>query len=273
MARRRGPLAQPALRRLWVSRLLSNAGSYVQLTAVAWLVLREHGGPAHLGLVIAIATLPAALLVLEGGALADRFPVRPFVGITTVLLAVNAVALTVVESVEGLTLWEISAGAAISGTLGALSAPSTMRLTHLAVDEDDLPAANSLFSIEFNLARLAGPAVGGLLIAAGAPGLCFAANAASYLVFALVVAWIPLRKQVGRARGLSLRAGLRAVRAVSPLVTVTAVLAPIGLLGMNLSVFARSSLMTCWTLERWASGSSRVPPAPGHCWPEWSWRD
>jgi MFS-type transporter involved in bile tolerance (Atg22 family) len=57
-------------------------------------------------------------------------------------------------------------------------------------------------------------------------------------VFALVVAWIPLRKQVGRARGLSLRAGLRAVRAASPLVTVTAVLAPIGLLGMNLSVFA-----------------------------------
>jgi MFS family permease len=177
------------------------------------------------------------------------------------LLALNASLLAVFEGVGDLTLWQISAAAAISGTLGAATGPGTMRLLHDIVDEDQLPAAIALASVEYNIARVAGPAVGGLLLAAGGPGVCFGANAASFLAFALVVVSVPRTRRVARARRPSLRSGLQAVRGVPPLVTIAVVLAPIGLLGLNLSTVG--PIVASNVLQLGAAGFGLVTSAAG----------
>jgi Transmembrane secretion effector len=236
-------------------------GSFAQVLALTWVVLRENGGALHLGFVVAIATLPWTLLALEGGVLADRYAPRAFVVVMQLLLAANASVLAILEGIGNLSLWEISAAAAISGTLGTLVAPGSMRLVHDIVDEDELPAAIALSSVEFNVARVAGPALGGLLLAAGGPGVCFGGNAASFLVFALVVSRISLQRNDPPAQRPTLRHGLRAVRAVPPLVTVALVLGPIGLLGLNLSAFG--PIVADTVLRFGAAGFGLVTSAAG----------
>jgi MFS family permease len=223
------PLRVAEYRRLWLAFLVSNLGTFLQLTAAPWLMLQLTGSAFMVALVTAALTTPRLLLTLPAGALADAFDRRIMVTVGQVIAALSTAVMAVSAWQDELTpvlLLTLTFGLGI-GT--AIAIPALQTLVPDLVDEELVPAAVSLNSASFNVARAVGPAIGGAFVAAGAADLAFALNAASYLAVIGTVLTLPALGSADRSSGgvwQSTRVGLRFVRftrAVLLVVTVTAV--------------------------------------------------
>ncbi|MGZ4292000.1 MAG: MFS transporter [Gaiellaceae bacterium] len=180
-------------RLFFFGQLTSVAGTWMQNIALAWVVvgLTPHSRGLAVGLLTVCRFGPFTLLGLFAGVVTDRFDNRRLVIVTqTVQMAFSALlaALTLLGHVQ---LWEVYAIAALTGTAIVFDAPSRQNLTFQMVGKDELPNAVALNSSLFNLARIFGPALAGVLIAAVGAGWCFAVNAASFL--AVLAALLAMR--------------------------------------------------------------------------------
>ncbi len=180
-------------RLFFFGQLTSVAGTWMQNIALAWVVvqLAPHSRGLAVGLLSVCRFGPFTLLGLFAGVVTDRFDNRRTVIITqTIQMGFSAVlaALTLLGHAQ---LWEIYAIAALTGTAIVFDAPSRQNLTFQMVGKDELPNAVALNSSLFNLARIFGPALAGVLIAAVGAGWCFAINAVSFL--AVLVALLAMR--------------------------------------------------------------------------------
>ncbi|WP_328460101.1 MFS transporter [Actinoplanes sp. NBC_00393] len=210
------PLRQPVFRMLWLAVLASNVGTWMQTVGAQWLVVHEPGAATWVSLVQAVTMLPVLLFALPSGALADTLDRRRMLlGVQIGLFGVGAVlaALTALDRMPPPLLLIFTF---LLGVGQALTLPSWQALIPEVVPHDQLPAASALGAINTNLARSAGPAVGGLLVAHLGPAAVFALNALSFAVFALVLLlWRrPARTLSGHPEhfGSALRAGGRYVR-------------------------------------------------------------
>lgn len=223
------PLAVPEYRRMWVAFLVSNLGTFLQMTAAPWLMLELTGSVFLVSLVTASMTLPRLLLTLPAGSLADQFDRRIMGSIGQVIasLAVGVMAVTTwQDQLTPVLLLALTFGVGM-GT--AISLPAIQTLVPDLVDQDLVSAAVSLNSASFNVARAVGPAIGGAIVAAGAADVAFGLNAVSYLAVIGVLLTLPSQSSADRSRGgvwQSTRVGLRFVRftrAVMLVVVVTGV--------------------------------------------------
>ncbi|WP_166646341.1 MFS transporter [Zavarzinia compransoris] len=196
----------PAYRYFFAGQLVSLTGTWVQTVAQSWLVYRLTGSPLMLGTVVFVNQLPMLVLAPLSGALADRLPKR------RLIVATQAMQMMLAAGLAGLTLGGavsvplVLAVAGLSGLVQALDVPARQAFVVEMVGKDDLPNAIALNSSLFNGARLIGPSVGGLLVAAVGEGWCFALNAGSFAAVILSLALMPLpaRPPVARqARGLA----------------------------------------------------------------------
>ena len=121
------------------------------------------------------------MLGLFAGVVTDRFDNRRIVIVTQTVQMVFSAVLAVLALAGTSELWEVYAIAALTGTAIVFDAPSRQNLTFQMVGKDELPNAVALNSSLFNLARIFGPALAGVLIAAVGVGWCFAINAVSFL--------------------------------------------------------------------------------------------
>lgn len=167
---------------LFPANVLSNIGTWVQIVAQDWLVLQltDNNG-FYLGLVTAIQFLPVMLLSLHGGALADRVDKRKLLIATNTLAALACYALGILVVAEVIELWHVFICAAVLGIASAIDAPIRQSFTAEIVGDDDVANAVSLNSANFNMGRLVGPALSGILIAKFGTGPSFLINATSYL--------------------------------------------------------------------------------------------
>ena len=168
-------------RLFFAGQLVSLVGTWMQIVAQAWLVYRLTQSPFLLGLAGFAGQIPNLAFGPFMGSLADIFPRRRILVATS--LAGLAIAgtlglLTVGGHVE---IWHVFVLAALLGTVNALDAPTRQSFLVEMVGREDLPSAIALNSSMFNAARLVGPAIGGLVVAATGEGWCFLVNAASYL--------------------------------------------------------------------------------------------
>ena len=179
---------------LFPANALSNIGTWVQIVAQDWLVLQltDNNG-FYLGLVTAIQFLPVMLLSLHGGVLADRVDKRKLLIATNTLAALACYALGILVVAEVIELWHVFVCAAVLGIASAIDAPIRQSFTAEIVGKADLPIAVSLNSANLNLARLIGPGLSGLLIAAFGTGPSFLLNAVSYLF--IITALLFLRER------------------------------------------------------------------------------
>ncbi|MBC8161012.1 MAG: MFS transporter [Roseiflexaceae bacterium] len=168
-------------RLLWGGQLVSQIGTWMQTTAQAWLVLELTGSPFALGFVSTLQFLPFTLLSLFGGLIADRFPKRKLLLITQILGLVQAVLFALLVTSGLVALWQIYLLAVLQGIITAIDNPVRQAIIGELVDRDDMVNAVGLVSVQFNAARIVGPALAGLLIAwlGNAPVLWI--NAASFL--------------------------------------------------------------------------------------------
>ena len=174
----------------WISSLLSNIGSWMQQVAQPWLVLSLSGSSLWVGLTSFAANIPGLLFTLTGGLLADRFDRKR---VTLILQAIQffVILMMVVLLITGLLrVWIIIVISFIVGLTDALCNPSLQTIVPSLVVKKDIAKAVSLNSTQFNLSRILGPVIAGIVIARFGIVACFSANAASYLPYFIAIWFI-----------------------------------------------------------------------------------
>jgi MFS family permease len=205
------PFRYPAFRAIWIANLASNMGSMIQSVGAAWLMTELTRSHMLIALVQAGATIPILLLGVFAGAIADNYDRRRvMLAAQTGMLLVSA-ALTVTTWMGAITPLLLLFFTLAVGAGTALNGPAWQASVRMQVGPKDLPQAIALNSIAFNLARSAGPALGGLLISVTGPAPAFALNAVSYLALIIVLMrWHPEVAQPKRSPMLaSITTGLR----------------------------------------------------------------
>ncbi len=169
-------------RMYWLGQAVSTMGMWAGEVALSWLVLSVSNSPAVLGLSVTIRFLPSIFLSPFGGVIADRFPKRPVLLLTESCQLLAALSLAVLTSTGTVTLTLIFVLAALRGVVDALDMPARQAFVVELVGTRDVGNAVALNSLQFNLARIVGPALGAALIGTLGIAACFYFNAATYLV-------------------------------------------------------------------------------------------
>jgi len=168
-------------RLFFAGQLISLIGTWMQSVAQSWLVYRLTGSSELLGLIGFAAQGPVFLLSVLGGVVADRFERRRVLLLTQSLSMALATLLAVLTLSGEIVLWQVFTLAALLGVTNAFDIPARQSFVVEMVGQEDLANAIALNSSLFNGARLFGPAIAGLIVAAGGEGWCFALNAASFV--------------------------------------------------------------------------------------------
>jgi MFS family permease len=235
-------------RLFWFGQLISLIGTLMQTTAQAWLVLELTHSALLLGVVGALQFLPVMIFSLFGGVLADRLPKRRVLLFTQSSAMIQAFILWALVATGYVQLWHILVLATLLGLTNALDMPTRQAFVVEMVGREDLPNAVALNSSLFNMARIVGPGIGGLLIAWLGVAPLFLLNGISFIAVIIGLAMInlkslhavnlqDLKKGAPRQSTLqSLREGLAYVRRTPVVFLVIAVLGVVSLFGINFNV-------------------------------------
>ena len=233
-------LAVPNYRRYFAGQSISLTGTWMQMTAQAWLVLSLTHSSATLGIIVALQTLPVLLLAPYGGVIADRIDKRRLMIVLQSAMGLQALALGILTVSGAVKVWEIGVLAALLGVNNAFENPARQSFMLEMVGGDYLRNAVTLNSVLVNVARVIGPAVAGILIATVGEGICFLVNAGSFV--AVVASLITLNRAAlapttpaPRARG-QLREGFEYVRGTRALAVPLLMMALVGCLTYEFQV-------------------------------------
>ena len=233
-------LAVPNYRRYISGQAISLIGTWMQMTAQAWLVLSLTHSSTALGAIIALQTLPVLLLGPYGGVIADRVNKRKLMIALQTAMGVQALVLGVLTVTGEVQVWQIGVLAALLGLNNAFENPSRQSFMMEMVGPEHLRNAVSLNSVLVNVARVVGPAVAGILIATVGEGVCFLVNAASFVAVVASLATMDIRalsptEPTPRARG-QLREGVRYIRSTPSLAVPLLMMAVAGCLTYEFQV-------------------------------------
>lgn len=170
-------------------QLISNIGTWMQIIAQSWVVYQIGHSELILGLVAFASAIPVLLISPWGGVIVDRMPRRQLLMMTqsgAMILAFIMAALTFANTIKE---WHVIVLAALLGVVNAFDAPARQAFVPEMVGKADLPNAIALNSMMFNSARVIGPAVAGLVLAAVGAAWCFTINGISFLAV-LVGLWL-----------------------------------------------------------------------------------
>jgi MFS family permease len=201
-------------RLFFTGQVVSLAGTWMQNIALAWFVVELTHSPLAIGGLAFCRFLPFMLFGLWAGVVADRFDNRRLVMATQVAqmavsLALTALAFSGWENIPAVYLL-----AFLGGTALVFDAPGRQSLTFQMVGRDELPNAVALNTGLFNGSRIIGPAIAGLIIAAGGVGICFAINTVSFLAVLTALALMrgqelyPVKRDERKRTGAAIREGL-----------------------------------------------------------------
>ncbi len=233
-------LDNPNYRRYVAGQSISLVGTWMQTVAQSWLVLQLTGSATAVGLVVALQTLPVLLLGPYGGVVADRVDKLRLMVVLQAVMGGLALVLGLLTVTHRVTLWEVFVLAVLLGLNNTFENPARQSFILEMVGPEHLRNAVSLNSVLVNVARAVGPAVAGLLIAAGGTGFCFLINAVSFA--AVVVSLLMLDRTTlapsppsGRAPG-QLQEGLAYVRRTPELAVPLLMMALVGCLAYEFQV-------------------------------------
>ncbi len=233
-------LRGPNFRRYISGQAVSLVGTWMQTIAQSWLVLELTGSATAIGIVLALQTVPMLLLGPYGGVVADRTDKRRLMIGLQSLMGVQALVLGLLVVTGNVELWHVYVLAVLLGLNQCFENPARQSFMLEMVGPEDLRNAVSLQSVLASCSRMIGPAVAGVVIAAGGIGLCFLLNAASFVAVVASLLTLDESKLVpsppaARARG-QLREGLAYVRKTPDLAVPLLMMALVGCLAFEFQV-------------------------------------
>ena len=283
-------LASGPFRKLWVATTLSLFGDFFSYIAMAWLVLQLTGSSLALGTVLVVQALPRAVLMVVGGALADRFSPRLTMLGSMGLRAVFVAPLAVLVLTGRVQMWEVYGIAAVFGIVDAFFMPARNSILPMVVDDQQLEPGNAVLNVTAQTSVILGPVLGGLIVAGLGIGSAFAGDAACFALGFLFILWLPAAARTasgeahpGGGLGGQIEAGLRyawadfGIRATLIVVAVVDFAAN-GALGVGLPTLAHGRfgagaaglgiLLGAWGVGATAGalGSGFVPPPKRFGW-------
>jgi len=220
-------------------QLISLIGTWMQTVAESWLVYRLTGSSALLGVAAFASQIPVFLLAPIGGTVADHFNRHRIILTTQTTSMVLPLVLATLTLTHRVHVWHVFTLAAGLGVVNAFDVPARQAFIVEMVGREDLVNAIALNSSMVNGARVVGPAVAGLLVAAVGEGWCFLLNGISYLavIAGLLLMQVPRRDVGTRPRGLADTVeGFRFVMRTSPVRALLALVGIVSFAGMPYSV-------------------------------------
>jgi MFS family permease len=210
------PLSHPLFRALWLASVASNVGTWMHNVGADWLMTTLAPSPLMVALMQTAENAPLFMLALPAGALADIVDRRRLLLISQGWMLISAVSLAVLTLLGLVTPWILLTLVFSLGLGAALNAPAWQAIMPELVPRSELPAAVSLNSVAFNIARAVGPALGGLVVAAVGSWAVFLLNSLSFIgVIIVIYRWRPAPVEsvspTERIIG-AMRAGVRYVR-------------------------------------------------------------
>jgi len=240
-----------AFRWYWAAQWPTLLGTWMQVVALGFLVYSRTGSTTAVAVVAAADGLPAVVLSLAGGVLADRFPRRRILLVTQSLLGLTSGALAILVATGNASFLNIVIVALVFGAVDAVDLPTRQALVADLVEREHVVSAVALGSAAMSATRIVGPSVAGLLIGFAGPAVCFATLALAYLVplavLVTVIPDVPPLTREGKYSALGdIAAGLREVKRdplVRGIVIACATLAFLGVSYMPfLPVLAKTQL-------------------------------
>lgn len=218
-------LHYPNFRRLWFGAFTSTIGTFMQTFAQAWLVYSMTNSAFLLGVDGFLSTGPMLLFSLFGGVIADRVERRKIMLLSQYLQMAFALILALLIYIHQIKVWHIFVMSFLTGSVQSFSGPAYASLLPLLVDRKDVPNAIAMNSMQFNLARVLGPALGGIVFGVWGPAACFTLNGISFIAVIIAYAMIvipPVHEQ-SRPTGIlhEMKEGFRFVIARRNLLLLT----------------------------------------------------
>lgn len=200
---------------LWIGACTSSVGTWMQQLAQAWVVLDISKSAFMLGLDAFLGDIPIFLFSLVGGVIADRIDRRYVLLGSQYVQMTCALILTVLIAIHRVQVWQILCLSFVVGTAQSFGGPAYSALVPSLVEKEDLPNAIAMNSIQFNLARVVGPVIGGLVLKAMGASWCFGLNALSFVaviisLYRLQISFNPPR--TGESVLASMKQGFRFIR-------------------------------------------------------------
>ncbi|MBZ4020420.1 MFS transporter [Streptomyces purpurogeneiscleroticus] len=188
--------------RWWsVANLVSNAGTWMQLTAQNLLVLQLTGSAAATGLSLSVQAGPGLLMGLFGGAVVDRWPRKVTAAVSQAMLGLVAFATAFLVATDQLNYGLLMALSAVTGIIATVDGPATSLLGNDLVRKEDVPSAIAVGSLVHSVGRLGGTALAGVAVGVLGTGAAYAANGFSFLFVAAVIPFLRPVGQALRSRG------------------------------------------------------------------------
>jgi len=166
----------------FVGQSVSQIGTWMQRTAVTWVIYSLTHSPFMLGFAVFAQQFPSFLLSLPGGVVSDRYSRYKILLFTQTASMIQAILLAILVLTKHYVIWEILALGALLGVINAFDVPARQPMVHEMIpDKDDIPNAFALNSGMVNIARLIGPALSGIVLQFLGAGVCFSLNALSFV--------------------------------------------------------------------------------------------
>jgi MFS family permease len=219
-------------------QVVSASGSFLQQTAIGWLVLERTGSPGDLGLVLAAGGIPSLLFGPWGGAVADRVDLRKLLVATQAVYCLLAALLWSLAAAGKASVAALVAIGVAGGFVQIADSPARLAFVSRLVPPDDLASAVSLNGVVVNSSRVVSPALAGVLIVTVGTTICFGLNALSYLAVIGALLVIRPRKAGGPAPPgrQGVREGLRYAAGRQQLWLPLVMMSVVGLLAFNFAV-------------------------------------
>jgi predicted MFS family arabinose efflux permease len=226
-------------RLMWFGACTSSIGTWMQKLAQSWLVLQLSNSPFLLGLDAFLGELPIMLFSLLGGVAADRRDRRHLLLASQVLQMTCAFVLAILFATGVVRVWHILCLSFFVGLAQAFGGPAYQALIPSLVSNENVSNAIAMNSIQFNVARVIGPVLGGLALAKLGPSWCFSLNGASFLAVIVSLLMIRIAFVPGKREPVldSLKSGLRFVRKHESMPSLLVLAFAMTMLGVPLIVF------------------------------------
>ncbi len=231
---------------------ISLIGTWMQRTAVYWLVYEKTQSAAMLGVAVFAAQFPSFMFSIIGGVMSDRYNRYYVLILTQILSLVQAALMTALLFFHYDTVWAILSLSVVLGTINAFDVPARQALVYDMVDnKEHLPNAIALNSSMVNVARLIGPAMSGIVLETLGATVCFLINTISFVAVITSLLLMRLPKFVPKERvnnaWADLKQGFTYLRSTPSISTVMLMLASVSLLSLPyitlLPVYARTIFM------------------------------